>query len=218
MRTLALFLALATTAVAQPALTFEAPRHEVGTVTEGEVATHVFAFTNTGDAPLAIADVETTCGCTAPQWTAEPVPPGASGTVTVAFDTGGRPGPFERTVRVVSPEAGPVTLRLVGMVDAAFVAGGVPMGALTFSEAEAEIGDRHAFFFQHTGTRPVHILRVEAPDGLRATFPARRFYAGDVRAVIVTREGEEDSGETAEIRVVTDDEAVPVKTLRLTVR
>jgi hypothetical protein len=215
-----LLLALASgAAAAQPALTFEAPRHDLGAMTEGEVATHVFAFTNTGNAPLAIAEVETSCGCTTPQWTSDPVAPGASGTVTVAFDSQGRPGPFERTVRVVAPEAGAVTLRILGTVESAFVASGVAVGSVTFSEVEAEAaaGESHAFYLQHTGARPVRFASVEAPEGVRVSFPDRRFFSGDVRAVIVTPEAIAP-GESVEVRIETDDAAQPVKVLRLRVR
>ena len=58
-----------------------------GDVTEGAVVKHTFTFKNTGNQPLLISDVRTTCGCTVPQWNKNPIPPGASDKINVTFDT-----------------------------------------------------------------------------------------------------------------------------------
>lgn len=45
-----------------------------------------YQFTNTGDKPLVISNVTTSCGCAKAQWTEEPVPAGGKGKITVVFD------------------------------------------------------------------------------------------------------------------------------------
>jgi len=224
LRTFVLVLAsglLASGAMAQGQLAFDAPRHDFGTFTEGETVTHVFAFTNTGDAPLALTEVDAACGCTTPSWTEGEIAPGARGQVTVAYDSAERPGPFEKTVQVGTKDSGEVTLRIVGNVVAEFVARGVPMGSLTFENDRQDIapeasGGLRAFFrFQHTGDRPVRISAVEASDDrVQAVFPNRPVYSGDVMGILLTVDDALASGETLTVRVMTDDAEEPVKTLQ----
>ena len=65
-------------------------------------ASHTFTLLNNGELPLVISRVVTSCGCTLPEWTNEPIAPGKTGTVKVIYDVTGRPGPFTRTISVYS--------------------------------------------------------------------------------------------------------------------
>jgi len=77
--------------------------HNFGEIKEADgVVSYAFAFKNTGNAPLALQNVEASCGCTSPEWTKEPILAGKSGIIKVAFDPKDRPEPFEKTVRVTS--------------------------------------------------------------------------------------------------------------------
>lgn len=69
---------------------FEKERHDFGTLPDNEEVTTEFKFTNTGDEPLVIRDVDAGCGCTAPSFSDEPVQPGNEGYIEVAYDTGFR--------------------------------------------------------------------------------------------------------------------------------
>jgi len=60
-----------------------------------------FEFTNTGDAPLIISRVYSSCGCTIPKKPEEPVAPGATGVIEVKYDTK-RVGPIRKTITVYS--------------------------------------------------------------------------------------------------------------------
>lgn len=44
-----------------------------------------FNFRNTGNAPLVIHNVSTTCGCTVPSWTKKPIHIGNRGSIIVKF-------------------------------------------------------------------------------------------------------------------------------------
>ena len=63
---------------------------------------HKFFFTNAGTEPLIINNVRTTCGCTVPSWTKDPVLPGNEGFIDIEFDPKGRPGAFHKTVQIQS--------------------------------------------------------------------------------------------------------------------
>lgn len=220
---------LALPARAQAVLAFEAPRHDFGTIPEGPAATHTFAFTNTGDAPLTLDAVVPSCGCTAPSFSAGPIAPGARGYVTVAYDTETRPGPFDRTITVTARAAQPqtVVLRIVGEVVPAFEANGSAQGALVFAADARDVGTlradaaaQHVFRFVNRGARPVRVLAVRTgTPGVEAIFPARPVFSGDVASIVVTAEELPAEGpfEIA-LEVETDDAQQPVKTLRLSGR
>ncbi len=86
------------TEVAQ--ITFETMEHDFGKIREGEKVTYRFKFKNSGKVPLKITDVKPSCGCTASDYTKEPVPPGGEGYVEVVFDSQGRTGTQQKTVTV----------------------------------------------------------------------------------------------------------------------
>ena len=52
----------------------------------GGLQIHKFEFTNTGGEALIIQNVSTSCGCTTPEWTKEPVKPGQKGFVSAAYN------------------------------------------------------------------------------------------------------------------------------------
>jgi uncharacterized cupredoxin-like copper-binding protein len=91
-----------------PKLTFESAdengevSHDFGTIKQKEVVTKVFKFTNTGKADLKITDIKVSCGCTTPSYTKEAVAPGATGEVTVQFDSEGKCGAQNKTVTVLA--------------------------------------------------------------------------------------------------------------------
>lgn len=66
-------------------ITFDQHTIKLGTIYPEERYDRVFTFTNTGDAPLIISDIETSCGCTVVQFSEEPVMPGKTGEIKVAF-------------------------------------------------------------------------------------------------------------------------------------
>ncbi|MDR1336779.1 MAG: DUF1573 domain-containing protein [Tannerella sp.] len=91
-----------------PVATLPESTHDFGLVEEeAGFASHVFEVQNTGDAPLLISHVQSSCGCTQPQWTKEPVPPGRSGYVEIAFDPVNRPGPFQKYVTIFTNDKRP---------------------------------------------------------------------------------------------------------------
>jgi len=82
---------------------FEKVSHDFGKITEeGGNATYIFTFTNAGNSPLVVNNVQASCGCTTPSWTKEPIEPGKTGSITVIYNPLGRPGGFSKSITVHS--------------------------------------------------------------------------------------------------------------------
>lgn len=81
---------------------FEKESHNFGKVTLGTPVSVDFVFTNVGDVPLQISKVESSCGCTASDYTKTPVKKGEKGYVKVTFDPAGAPLPFSKIVTINS--------------------------------------------------------------------------------------------------------------------
>ena len=78
----------------------------------------VFEFTNTGDAPLIITNVLSTCGCTVPTKPNAPILPGKKGKIEVKYNMAS--GPIRKTITVESNatnyEGGRIALKIKGEV------------------------------------------------------------------------------------------------------
>ena len=100
-----------------PVMSFDATDHDFGTINEGDVVEHTFTFTNTGKAPLVIVNAKGSCGCTVPEWTKEPVAPGATGSMLVKFNSNGKPNAQNKQVTITAnTEAGKEVLKIKAMV------------------------------------------------------------------------------------------------------
>lgn len=86
---------------------FETETHDFGKISQGTPVTYEFKFENTGTEPLIINKVESTCGCTVPEYTKTPVKPGEKGTVNVTFNAA-QAAPFSKMVTIRSNAKTPV--------------------------------------------------------------------------------------------------------------
>lgn len=98
-------------------ISFEQNVHDYDTISQGSDGNCVFRFTNTGNAPLLIADVNASCGCTKPRWDKKPVMPGESGVIHVTYNTM-LTGHFRKTlvVRTNAANGNNQVLRIKGFV------------------------------------------------------------------------------------------------------
>lgn len=83
-------------------MVFETTEFNFGAITEGAVVKHVFKFKNVGPVPLVISDIQTSCGCTVPDWQRTPIQSGASSEIKVQFNSEGKEGVQEKAVRVIA--------------------------------------------------------------------------------------------------------------------
>ena len=65
---------------------FKETEFDFGQIPQGKPVTHVFNFTNTGTSTLALENVQTSCGCTTPDWSKDPIARGGSSLITVGYN------------------------------------------------------------------------------------------------------------------------------------
>ncbi|WP_179319150.1 DUF1573 domain-containing protein [Winogradskyella helgolandensis] len=100
-------------------LKFKTEIIDYGTITQNSEGKRLFTFTNTGDAPLLITKVKTSCGCTVPSYSKAPIQPGSQGELEIKYDTK-RLGAFTKTITVMSnAEGGNKILKIKGTIVAA---------------------------------------------------------------------------------------------------
>ena len=97
---------------------FKSETVDYGEIEKGADGVRVFEFTNTGDAPLIITKVNSTCGCTIPKKPEGPILPGKTGEIQVKYDTN-RVGPIRKAITVISNADTPTkVLKIKGEVKA----------------------------------------------------------------------------------------------------
>lgn len=121
--TLICFVLLSFNSFAQkgPKIEFKAADNTIdyGKIYKGvDSGVRVFEFTNTGDAPLIIENVQSTCGCTVPTKPKEPILPGKTGKIEVKYNMA--IGPIRKSITVesnaVNYEGGKIHLKIKGEV------------------------------------------------------------------------------------------------------
>ncbi|PWG79582.1 DUF1573 domain-containing protein [Pararcticibacter amylolyticus] len=91
----------------QPEFKFEKETNDFGKIAQGKPVTYEFKFTNIGEQPLILSDVQSSCGCTVPKFTRVPVKKGDSGVITVTFNAAA-PGSFNKLLTIKSNAKTPV--------------------------------------------------------------------------------------------------------------
>lgn len=81
---------------------FENKVFDFGTILEGEQVSYTFKFKNVGNNPLLIKEVNTSCGCTVPEYDKKPIEPNGTGTINIKFDSNGKKGTQYKTIRVIT--------------------------------------------------------------------------------------------------------------------
>jgi hypothetical protein len=100
-----------------PTITFEESIFDFGTIDQGTNVEHVFKFKNTGEAPLMIVNAKSSCGCTVPEYTKEPVAPGAEGQLLVKFNGSGQNQVSKTVTLTTNTKAGTETLTIKAFVN-----------------------------------------------------------------------------------------------------
>ena len=101
----------------QAAIKFDKEEHDFGSLLQGEVVSYSFHFTNTGNVPLIISEVGSSCGCTVGDYPREPIAPGKKGEIKVTYNSAGHHGFQSRILTVMSNTIpAKTTLRIKGKV------------------------------------------------------------------------------------------------------
>lgn len=114
------FLALSASVYAQnngAEILFDTQVVDYGEIVKGSDGIRSFTFTNSGDQPLIISKVYSSCGCTIPKKPEAPIAPGDKGEILVKYDTN-RVGPIRKTITVNSNASSTpiVSLKIKGKV------------------------------------------------------------------------------------------------------
>lgn len=101
-----------------PKIEFEKLVHDYGQIVAGANGDCEFKFKNVGTEPLVLTNVQSSCGCTTPDWPRNPVLPGTEAVIKVRYDTQ-RIGNIGKSITVYSNSVGGVeriTLRIAGHI------------------------------------------------------------------------------------------------------
>ncbi|MDA3905411.1 MAG: DUF1573 domain-containing protein [Bacteroidales bacterium] len=99
-----------------PVILFEETLFNYGTIVQDGNGMHNFIYKNTGKEPLVLSRVRSSCGCTIPEWSRQPLMSMEQDTIKVKYDTH-RIGRFSKTISVYSNAKDPmVVVRIQGEV------------------------------------------------------------------------------------------------------
>ena len=80
-------------------LTLRETEFDFGKIPQGKPVTHIFEFTNTGNTPLALDNVQASCGCTTPVWNKDTVAVGQTAVINIGYNAANE-GPFTKPVTI----------------------------------------------------------------------------------------------------------------------
>ena len=98
--TIAIAVNAQTDANPEEVLSVKETAFDFGTIPQGKPVYHFFEVTNTGKNPMVISNVQTSCGCTTPEWSKEPIAPGATAKVRVGYNAAAE-GHFEKYITIM---------------------------------------------------------------------------------------------------------------------
>lgn len=124
-------------ALAGGALSVSQKTLKFGSLKEGVVAKKTVTVSNTGDAPLTIANVSTSCSCTTTSLGKSTLKSGEKTSLEIVYNTFKFPGKFEKYVTLTWGEgtSGQTVITMVGDVSP------IPMGVLEVDPRKVEAGD-----------------------------------------------------------------------------
>ena len=90
----------AQTTAAPEVISVKETEFNFGTIPQGKPVYHFFEVINTGKDPMVISNVQTSCGCTTPEWSKEPIAPGGTSKVRVGYNAAAE-GHFDKTITIM---------------------------------------------------------------------------------------------------------------------
>jgi hypothetical protein len=80
-------------------LTLKETEHDFGKIPQGKPVYYNFEVVNSGTTPLVLEDVHASCGCTTPEWSRDPIAPGATAVIRVGYNAAAE-GFFEKPITI----------------------------------------------------------------------------------------------------------------------
>lgn len=172
----------------QPKIQLDKFKVELGTIYQGEIKNVKIAVTNTGNQPLTIGNIQTSCGCTSAKKSMPTLPPGKSDTIDVAFNSAGFDGKIIKTVTIQSndPMTSYIDVTLTGTVTTELVS--VPkMPVLNLGTSPVGEKGSASFTFKNISSHPITLLGVSSSDsGISAAIGMQTVKPSDTISVVVS--------------------------------
>lgn len=151
-------------------------------------------FVNEGPGEIAVTHARPSCGCTSVDYPLDPVAPGDTARISFTYDPTGRPGKFDKSIRVYfddneAPVRVGITGNVLGTPESLSLFYPVEAGPLRLSEAEIEAGELRQgasrdYFINVYNQGPDTIVPLLHPENptLRASSSQKEIAPGDVVA------------------------------------
>lgn len=230
-------LFLTTTVQAQQSrpLQFREEIHDFGYIDQNSgPAVYQFDFTNISNRPIHILGVQASCGCTTPDWTKEPIPPGKNGFIQASFNPKGRPGFFNKSLTVTTDfDSNPLILQIKGQVSTDETKGGnadvefrSKMGnwslkSTSFNLGKVFIKDEFAakeFPFMNTGQNQVTFQKSVTPNYIKVDVIPKTLNPGEKGKIRISYNGKQKNSygfQSDNIQLYTDDALQPMKSFSI---
>jgi len=72
--------------VPEDVLQIKEMEHDFGKIPQGKPVYYTFDIVNTGKTELKLDNVQASCGCTTPEWSKDPIAPGATAKIKVGYN------------------------------------------------------------------------------------------------------------------------------------
>ncbi|NOT51822.1 MAG: DUF1573 domain-containing protein [Chitinophagaceae bacterium] len=94
-----LFAGAQTLVTQEDPLVLKQTEYNFSQIPQGKPVFYTFEIVNTGKTPLKLDDVHAACGCTTPEWSRDPIAPGATAKIRVGYNAATE-GPFEKPITI----------------------------------------------------------------------------------------------------------------------
>ncbi len=101
--------------VSEDALKLKETEYEFGKIPQGKPVYHTFEIVNTGKIALKLDNVQASCGCTTPEWSQDPIAPGATAKIKVGYNSAAE-GPFDKFITITYNTTQTKQIRIKGTV------------------------------------------------------------------------------------------------------
>ena len=102
-------------AITEDPLQLKVAEHDFAQIPQGKPVYYFFEIINTGKTPLKLDDVHASCGCTTPEWSRDPIAPGATARIKVGYNAATQ-GPFEKYITITYNSNQSKQLKITGSV------------------------------------------------------------------------------------------------------
>ena len=89
--------------------------HNFGKIPQGKPVYFNFEVVNTSQEPLKLENVQASCGCTTPEWSRDPIAPGATSIIKVGYNAAAV-APFDKYITITYGSGNMKQLKISGEV------------------------------------------------------------------------------------------------------